>query len=289
MARLDYNDVEHFLDMNPDLAQDYFYRKIDVSWINKWLTGHGYHALHDYISGRRDSYSQESSGPTSPSPELRAQDTFFVDKDGCNIRHQRSNSKKHLRHDFARSRMRSMFRTCESASSEATVESRRSSLKGMRQFLSLPPTSVNMLSMLIQSKVRLPRYTSKDEQIKRELHSSNDKEFFLEIVKEISNDLDLKALSTKILINIAILVDADRCSLFLVEGSQGKKVLVSKVFDVYSGTNILPTVTGGNIVKIPWGKGIIGHVAETGCTVNITNASEVRNLFFLFLLQVSIL
>nr|KAG5705660.1 hypothetical protein BaRGS_026599 [Batillaria attramentaria] len=67
----------------------------------------------------------------------------------------------------------------------------------MRQFRSLPPTSINMLSLLIQSKVRLPRYPSKDVDLKRDLRHSNEREFFLEIVKDISNDLDLKSLSSK--------------------------------------------------------------------------------------------
>ena len=164
---------------------------------------------------------------------------------------------------------------------EATLAERRSSLKGMRQFLSLPPTSGNMLSMLIQSKVRLPRYTSKDEEHKRELRTDNEKEFFLEIVKDISHELDMKCLTSRILVNICILLNADRGSLFFVEGPKGKQTLVSKVFDMYTGTQCFPTSKGDNMMRVPWGQGIIGHVAESGVTVNVRNASQVCHFILL--------
>uniref|UniRef100_H3DM45 Phosphodiesterase n=1 Tax=Tetraodon nigroviridis TaxID=99883 RepID=H3DM45_TETNG len=108
------------------------------------------------------------------------------------------------------------------------------------------------------------------------LKETNEREFFLELVKDISNDLDLTNLSYKILINVCILVDADRCSLFLVEGPAHKRTLVSKFFDVHSGTTVRPSSStlNSNEVQVPWGKGIIGYVAEHGETVNIPNAYE---------------
>lgn len=73
-----------------------------------------------------------------------------------------------------------------------------------------------------------------------------------------------------------MLVDADRSSLFFVERNKvGKKILVSKVFDPYTGTNCLPATRGtDNVVKIPWGQGIIGHVAASGEIVNLVDASK---------------
>ncbi len=268
-------EVEEWLNSNSQWSHEYFLRKIDISFINKWLVLHGFHTLQDYITTRRESLSQDTSGQTSPdSRHISNTETFFNEKDG---RHQRSNSKKHLRHDFARAKMRGIFRTCESPTLNVdALEQRRNSLKGMRQFLSLPPNNVNMLSMLIQSKVRLPRYTSIDEELKRQLRMCNERDFFLEIIKDISHELDLKSLTGRIIMNICILLNADRSSLFFVEGSKGKtQTLVSKVFDIYTGTNCIPTRKGDNVVRIPWGQGIIGYVAETGETVNITKASKV--------------
>ncbi|XP_040003515.1 dual 3',5'-cyclic-AMP and -GMP phosphodiesterase 11A isoform X2 [Xiphias gladius] len=71
------------------------------------------------------------------------------------------------------------------------------------------------------------------------------------------------------------MVDADRCSLFLVEGTGNKKTLVSKFFDVHAGTTVLPSMNSDE-VQVPWGKGIIGYVAEHGETVNIPDAYQDR-------------
>ena len=109
----------------------------------------------------------------------------------------------------------------------------------MRQFHSLPSSSSSILSMLIQSKVRLPRYTSIDEELKQQLRKCNERDFFLEIIKDISHDLDLKTLTGRIIVNICILLDADRSSLFFVEGTKGKQLLVSKVSS-NTGNETLP-------------------------------------------------
>lgn len=107
---------------------------------------------------------------------------------------------------------------------------------------------------------------------------NNEREFFQEIVKDISNDLDLRSLSQKIVANISVLVDGDAGSVFVVEGrGTAKPSLVSKLFDVHSGTHILPTSVGDGSITVPWGKGIIGHVAETGDTVSLTDASLVSS------------
>ncbi len=77
--------------------------------------------------------------------------------------------------------------------------------------------------------MRLPRYASKDEEHKRALARASDRDFFLEIVRDVSHELDLRTLTGRILQNIAILLQADRSSLFFVEGPKGKQSLVSKV------------------------------------------------------------
>ena len=279
--------VEQWLDANPDVLSELFLRKADLTLINRWMTQHGLQSLPDSspvtgrhatqslpdsspVTGRHATLSSDSSAPSSPI------DTRFGDSGFFDSRHNRSNSKKYLRQDFARSKMKNMFRTYEPVAG-GSLEQRRSSLKEMRQFRSLPPTSVNMLSVLIQSKVRLPRYPSKDIDHKRELRYTNEREFFLEIVKDISNDLDLKSLTGKMVVNMSCLADAERASLFLVEGKHsGRPSLVSKIFDVHAGTNVLPSTSGDS--RIPWGQGILGHVAETGEVVNLRSVKEVSEL-----------
>lgn len=80
--------------------------------------------------------------------------------------------------------------------------------------------------------------------------------------------------------NLAVLLDTDGASLFLVEGPRaGRQTLVSKVFDVHSGasTFLLPggkSIGSDNEVQVPWGVGVLGHVADTGETVNLQVACE---------------
>lgn len=258
-------DVEDWIDRHPKEFEQIFLRKADLNTVNKWLSQNGYCTLSDVSANKRGSCSEES--PTSPT-ELR-NEVFFP-------KHIRSNSKKYLRHDFAKSKYRNMFRTYEpTPTSDQSTDERRSSLREMRMFRSLPPNSSNILSLLIQSKVRLPRYPSKDIDKKREERHANEMEFFMDIVKDISNDLDLKSLSEKIVANLSVLLDADHASVFFVEGrAQKKPSLVSKLFDVHSGTHIMPTTTADNSMRVPWGKGIIGYVAQNCETVNLLEANK---------------
>ncbi|XP_042868518.1 dual 3',5'-cyclic-AMP and -GMP phosphodiesterase 11A-like isoform X2 [Penaeus japonicus] len=277
MTNLTLSDVEEWLDAHFDLASDYFVRKADLGTVNKWLVAHGFLTVTQGSSSRRGSANLAYSPCVSPcvtpsSPVDKLSDSIFNDDDP---RHRRSNSKKYLRHNFAKSKSKSVFRTCEPSAASAAAEARRSSFRAMRKYSSLPPSSNYILCLLIESKVRLPRFESITLDSKKEMRCHDEKEFFLDIVKDIANDLDLKGLTHKIIINLSLLLNSDGASLFIVQStSAGKKVLVSKVFDVHSGTNIYPATTEDNAMEVPWGKGIIGHVADTGDTVNLQDASE---------------
>lgn len=193
---------------------------------------------------------------------------------------QRRASQKELRKSFARSKAIHVNLTYDehvhARAQEPLSSVRRRAL--LRKASSLPPTTAHILSALLESRVSLPQYPPTALDYKRYLKEHNERQFFLELVKDISNDLDLTSLSYKILIFVCLMVDADRGSLFLVEGtSAGKKTLVSKFFDVHAGTPLLPCGSSedSNEVQVPWGKGIIGYVAEHGETVNIPDAYQV--------------
>lgn len=193
---------------------------------------------------------------------------------------QRRASQKELRKSFARSKAIHVNLTYDehvhARAQEPLSSVRRRAL--LRKASSLPPTTAHILSALLESRVSLPQYPPTALDYKRYLKEHNERQFFLELVKDISNDLDLTSLSYKILIFVCLMVDADRGSLFLVEGAAaGKKSLVSKFFDVHAGTPLLPcgSTENSNEVQVPWGKGIIGYVAEHGETVNIPDAYQV--------------
>jgi len=125
-------------------------------------------------------------------------------------------------------------------------------------------------------------------------------------VKDICNELDVRSLCHKILQNVSTLLHADRGSLFLVQGERSaaanpcqnqetnsadnsnenprrssdqsytrNRCLVSKLFDVCSRSTLLEMEKKDEI-KIPWGTGIVGYVAESGEPVNIPDAYKAR-------------
>ncbi|XP_041798272.1 dual 3',5'-cyclic-AMP and -GMP phosphodiesterase 11A [Chelmon rostratus] len=258
MTTFDFSDIEAFLDCHPDLFEEYLVRKAKCDQVSRWLKEH-----------------QPSKVSTAEERRGAARDPLWpTNPDGL----RRRSSHMELRRNFARSKATTAHRTYDEHVSLSEHESQSSMRRRalLRKASSLPPTTAHILSALLESRVNVPQYASSAIDYKYRLKETNEREFFLELVKDISNDLDLTNLSYKILINVCILVDADRCSLFLVEGPAHKRTLVSKFFDVHSGTTVRPSSStlNSNEVQVPWGKGIIGYVAEHGETVNISNAYE---------------
>ena len=111
---------------------------------------------------------------------------------------------------------------------------------------------------------------------KSALQELDEKELFMELIRDIANELDINMLSHKILVNVGILTNADRCSLFLVRGSRENKVLVSKLFDVTSESSLEESLRSeDDEISVPLGVGIAGHTAATGETINIQDAYSV--------------
>ncbi|XP_037392682.1 dual 3',5'-cyclic-AMP and -GMP phosphodiesterase 11A [Pygocentrus nattereri] len=257
MTTFDFSDVEAFLDCHPDLFEQYLMRK------GRW----------DSLSGWLEQHAPSKSSSAAEEKEKREP----FSSSSCADMLKRRSSHAELRRSFARSKATTTHRTYDEHVSLSAHESQSSVRRRalLRKASSLPPTTAHILSALLESRVSVPRYESSALDYKCRLKESNEREFFLELVKDISNELDMTNLSYKILINVCIMVNADRCSLFLVEGPSHKKTLVSKFFDVHSGTTVRPSSSmDSNEVQVPWGKGIIGYVAEHGETVNIPNAYE---------------
>ncbi|XP_053265968.1 dual 3',5'-cyclic-AMP and -GMP phosphodiesterase 11A isoform X4 [Podarcis raffonei] len=272
-AGLDFAAVESFLDRHPELVEKWLKRRSSLlaqaAPEAEERPGHSSNGTPTALGGPGSSVAKGGGGPVAP-PETAAGGL------------QRRASQKELRRSFARSKAIHVNLTYDehvhARAQEPLSSARRRAL--LRKASSLPPTTAHILSALLESRVNLPQYPPTALDYKRHLKEHNERQFFLELVKDISNDLDLGALSYKILIFVCLMVDADRGSLFLVEGgaAAGKKSLVSKVFDVHAGTPLLPcySTENSNEVQVPWGKGIIGYVAEHGETVNIPDAYQDR-------------
>ena len=129
-----------------------------------------------------------------------------------------------------------------------------------------PSTSSSSLN---NAKYRRPR---------TELRALDEKQLMYELVIDICNDLDVTSLCHKILQNVCILLNADRCSLFLVHKRESKeRYLEAKLFDVSAETTLEEVSENREAIRIPWGTGIIGHVAETGELLNIPDAYKVMS------------
>ncbi|XP_064800791.1 dual 3',5'-cyclic-AMP and -GMP phosphodiesterase 11A [Oncorhynchus masou masou] len=267
VSNMVFSDVESFLDTHPELFEDYLNRKGKHSMVEKWLKNH--QASKTSVSTTAVAESEKTS--------VSACKNSWASCKGDGGPHRRA-SQKELRKTFARSKAMNCNRTYDEQvnyrAQEPLTSMRRRAL--LRKASSLPPTTAHILSALLESRVNIPQYPSTAVDFKYYLKEHNEREFFLELVKDISNDLDLTSLSYKILVFVCIMVDADRCSLFLVEGSANKKTLVSKFFDVHAGITVLPSMSNSDEVQVPWGKGIIGYVAEHGETVNIPDAYQDR-------------
>ncbi|XP_055948615.1 dual 3',5'-cyclic-AMP and -GMP phosphodiesterase 11-like isoform X2 [Argiope bruennichi] len=110
---------------------------------------------------------------------------------------------------------------------------------------------------------------------RQELRALDERELIFELVKDICNDLEIRSLCHKILQNVSILTDADRCSLFLVRGDKGDptRCLVSQLFDV-SCSSTMEQMQQKEEIRIPWGTGIVGYVAESRESLNIPDCYQ---------------
>ena len=133
-----------------------------------------------------------------------------------------------------------------------------------------------------------PTYVEPTGQIRKksrtDIAALDETELIFELVKDICDDLDVRRLCHKILQNVGILTYADRCSLFLVKGGDrtsgngsgsgggNGKYLVSNLFDVSSSSTV--EEVSKNEIKIPWGSGIVGYVAESGEPCNIADCYQ---------------
>ncbi|KAG5877393.1 Dual 3', partial [Gonioctena quinquepunctata] len=128
-----------------------------------------------------------------------------------------------------------------------------------------------------------PPKTRRHRKARHELKKMDENDLISELVKDICNELEMRALSHKILQNVCVLLDADRGSLFTIEDKKEvgchsphgntKRYLVSKLFDVCSESTITEMEKKEEI-KIPMGTGIVGYVGESGEVVNIPDAYQ---------------
>lgn len=225
---------------------------------------------------------------------------------------QRSGSRQYLRQDFARARSKAVFSTWAGATD--ADEDRQGQLdigptspsdlsgsepgnfngrRRLRRASTVPPPQLHVtaLSQLLESKIpRLPHRPSITKEAKLKLRSANEREFFLALVKDISNDLDLDSLREKITSNVTLLVDADNGSIFLKEGPQSNFVskptcstaCSSPVFKfpphienlIPRGSSYDDESSKQEPLVVICGEGIVGRTAESGKGLRVESCKK---------------
>lgn len=124
---------------------------------------------------------------------------------------------------------------------------------------------------------------------REELIQLNEGDLFMELIRDVANELDINVLCHKILVNVELLTQADRGSLFLAKGPLEDRYLVAKLFDVTQDTVLETAVqkAKNNEIKIPFGVGIAGYVAQSKQIINIKDAYKVSPSMVPFFLHSS--
>lgn len=126
--------------------------------------------------------------------------------------------------------------------------------------------SPSKLDQQIQNARPMPDYETMEES-----------ELFMELIRDVANELDIDVLCHKILRNVSLLTHADRGSLFLARGQGECRYLVAKLFDVRRDTDLEEAIRQAKTgeIRIPFGVGIAGTVAQNKTLINIKDAYNV--------------
>ncbi|XP_055547758.1 dual 3',5'-cyclic-AMP and -GMP phosphodiesterase 11-like isoform X3 [Wyeomyia smithii] len=246
--------MESWLDENPEFVQDYFIRKATRNMVDGWLVSHATPVTTGGPCGNVDSPTHGGAGTQPCSSRAGSGATTPVRKISA--------------HEFERGGL---------------LKPIVNTIDGTPTFLSIGLQYENFQCGAGPSQNGVaggPNVSQRPTRLSRnELRQLDERELIFELVKDICNDLDVRSLCHKILQNVSILLNADRGSLFLVQGKSTcgsdntKKCLVSKLFDVCSSST-LEEMEQQEEVKVAWGMGIAGHVAESGEPVNIPDAYQ---------------
>ncbi|XP_033150871.1 dual 3',5'-cyclic-AMP and -GMP phosphodiesterase 11 isoform X1 [Drosophila busckii] len=301
--------MEAWLDENQEFVQDYFIRKATRQTVDAWLVSHATSAGNDVVSSNspthpngQTSSSRGGSGATTPVRKISAHEferggllkpivnTIDGTPTFLSIGPQLDNSSgscsnlqsavcttagpyqpqhHHHHHHHHQHYQHSHYQAGGAVGSSSCCSTGNAPASGATNSAN---THSHAYPYAYHGHLRPQRLS------RIELKQLDEKELIFELVKDICNELEVRTLCHKILQNVSILLNADRGSLFLVQGrcngADGlKKCLVSKLFDVCPRSTV-EEMEQQEEVRVAWGTGIAGHVAESGEPVNIPDAYQ---------------
>ncbi|XP_030383510.1 dual 3',5'-cyclic-AMP and -GMP phosphodiesterase 11 isoform X2 [Scaptodrosophila lebanonensis] len=291
--------MEAWLDENQEFVQDYFIRKATRQTVDAWLVSHATSAGNDVVSSNSPTHaangqacsSRGGSGATTPVRKISAHEF------------ERGGLLKPIVNTIDGTptflSIGPQLDSCGSGgvgSISGSCSNQQSGVGGQHQYHVQQPhhhqhshyqaggavgssSSGSVGNSHHQYQYHHYSCHQRPQRLSRnELKLLDEKELIFELVKDICNELEVRTLCHKILQNVSILLNADRGSLFLVQGrcngADGlKKCLVSKLFDVCPRSTV-EEMEQQEEVRVAWGTGIAGHVAESGEPVNIPDAYQ---------------
>ncbi|XP_076818911.1 cGMP-specific 3',5'-cyclic phosphodiesterase-like isoform X2 [Clavelina lepadiformis] len=263
------DQIEAWLDDHPDFTSDYFLRKATQSMINAWIADRVIRIAADdsRLGGidrppSRNSLKNdgEIARPASASSETSGGRKTPIRK----ISHEEINA-RHLP-------LKPMVSTDElGAPSFYTPETMSPTVPRKSVTVSRAAEKLRRISHYHNPMVNKPPPT---EEVAGSDSVIDERDMIMELVLDIAMDLDVTSVSHRILQNVSILLDADRCSLFLMREKEGEKFLVSRLFDVNKKSSLEETIVLKNEIRINLGQGIAGLVGLTGNTLNIPDAYQ---------------
>lgn len=143
-------------------------------------------------------------------------------------------------------------------------------------------SSVNPLQDLLQNRITESEFANIIERQPPEMRWMSVRDLAAQVKRlitlltfttSISSELDLDKSSEKVSQQVCEILHADRASLYLIEA--GKSTLVSKS----TALNKQGKAHATTEIRVPMGKGIAGHVAVSGETMNVEDANK-EPLFF---------
>ncbi|CAI9740194.1 cGMP-specific 3 3' [Octopus vulgaris] len=100
-------------------------------------------------------------------------------------------------------------------------------------------------------------------------------EKYKEILKVLNSEIHIHFVCHKVLQNLCILLHSERANLFMVRGVGKVQYLMSTLFDITSDSTLEQSLhTEENALRIPFGKGIAGFVADNKYLLNIKDVYQ---------------
>ena len=220
--------VERWLDEHPHFVHSYFLRKAKRYTVDEWLAYRSLHSLQQDPCASLSAGQSEAAASSSSASRSNS---------GTNTPVRKISAQ-----EFDRGRV---------------LNPMVSTVGGTPTFLGPVSPSGQPSTALTGAAGSAPKL-SKRRRSRSELQALDEKELMYELVKDTAEELDVTVLCFKILQNVSVLLNADCCSLFLVQHNySGEKTLVSKLFDVNSRTTFEECLNTMEEINIPWGTGII--------------------------------